>query len=252
MKKLLTLMFYGGFSTAIWGILFGSYFGDAGAKLFGLKPLLLDPLTQPIPMLALCFGLGIIHIFTSMAVKSYMQIKDGDILGALTDQGSWYLIVIGLVLLAAPGISPVVPATFAVIGQVMALFGVIWLVLFKGRANKNVVGRFFGGLVGLYGVTGYLSDILSYSRLFALGLATGVIAMVINAIAMMVSGGIGWAVTIAVLIGGHIFNIAINVLGAFVHTSRLQYIEYYGRFFEGGGVSFAPLKKETKYLNVIK
>ncbi len=251
MKKLLTMMFYGGFSTAFWGILFGGYFGDAGAKIFGLKPLLLDPLTQPIPMLALCFGLGLIHIFTSMAVKSYLQIKDGDLMSAVTDQGSWYLIVIGLLCLAVPAISPTAPPVIATIGKYMALFGVAWLIIFKGRATKNIIGRFFGGVLGLYDITAYMSDLLSYSRLFALGLATGVIGMVINSIAMMVSGGLGWIITILVLLGGHIFNIAINLLGAFVHASRLQYIEFYGRFFESGGFSFAPLKKDTKYYDVI-
>ena len=123
-----------------------------------------------------------------------------------------------------------------------------------GREKKGLARKFFGGLLSLYNISGYLSDLLSYSRLFALGLATGVIAMVINTIASMLwqAGPIGMAAAILLLLGGHTFNIAVNVMGAFVHTSRLQYIEFFGKFFEPGGRAFKPLAIRTKYVNVSK
>ncbi|HCP14885.1 MAG TPA: V-type ATP synthase subunit I, partial [Peptococcaceae bacterium] len=105
----------------------------------------------------------------------------------------------------------------------------------------------------LYGSTSYLSDVLSYSRLLALSLATAVIAQVMNTMATL--GGksvIGWIFFFLIFIIGHLFNLAINLLGTFVHTSRLQYIEFFGKFFESGGRRFAPLYNKTKFVEVIK
>ena len=115
------------------------------------------------------------------------------------------------------------------------------LILTQGREKDNIFAKFFSGLLSLYDVTGFLSDILSYSRLFALALTTGVIGTVINQLGAMVgTTWYGWIIAALILIGGHGFNIVINVLGAFVHSSRLQYIEFYGKFYEGGGRSFDP------------
>lgn len=123
-----------------------------------------------------------------------------------------------------------------------------------GRDSKNWFKRLAKGAYGLYGVTSWLSDVLSYSRLLALGLATGVIASVINSMGGMVVeiagkfvGGIFFAV---IFIGGHLFNLAINVLGAYVHTNRLQFVEFFGKFYEGGGEAFNPFKANTKYVNI--
>ena len=136
----------------------------------------------------------------------------------------------------------------------MAILGAAIIVIFGGRAKKSIFGKITGGLLALYNISGYLSDLLSYSRLFALGLATGVIAMVINTIAQMLiaSGPLGIAVAVVFLVLGHFFNIVINVLGAFVHSSRLQYIEFFGKFYETGGRAFMPLAIRTKYMNITK
>ena len=103
----------------------------------------------------------------------------------------------------------------------------------------------------MYGVTGYLSDILSYSRLLALGLATGVIATVVNSMGSMLGGGIvGAIVFILVFFVGHTLNLAINLLGAYVHTNRLQFVEFFGKFYEGGGRAFQPFAVHTQYYNI--
>ena len=100
----------------------------------------------------------------------------------------------------------------------------------------------------LYNVTGYLSDILSYSRLLALGLATGVIANVFNKMGSMMGGGVLGAVLFTVIfVIGHTMNIGINLLGAYVHTNRLQFVEFFGKFYEGGGRKFSPFRAETRY-----
>ena len=104
----------------------------------------------------------------------------------------------------------------------------------------------------LYGITGYLSDVLSYSRLLALGLATGVVAKVINILGSLAGSGIvGLIVFIAVFLFGTVFNIAINALGAYVHSCRLQYVEFFGKFYTGGGKGFAPFDRKTKFVKII-
>jgi len=135
------------------------------------------------------------------------------------------------------------------------LVGVALLVLTQGRKEKNIALKILKGVSSLYGLVGYFSDTLSYSRLLALGLATGIIAMVINLIAGLAINMIpyfGWVVAIIILIGGHTFNLVINVLGAFIHSSRLQFVEFFSKFMEGGGVRFKPFKKEAKYVQIIK
>lgn len=132
----------------------------------------------------------------------------------------------------------------------MMLAGVVLVILTSGRSSKNIIGKLGGGLYGLYNVaSGYLGDILSYSRLLALGLCTGVIATVINMLGTeLVSNTVMKAVVLVfVCLFGHTLNIAINLIGAYVHTNRLQYVEFFSKFYEGGGRSFTPLKINTKH-----
>ena len=137
------------------------------------------------------------------------------------------------------------------LAKVMAIGGAVGICLMSGRANKNFVLRIALGAYDLYNVTGWLSDVLSYSRLLALGLATGVIASVINSMGSMAGSGIvGAIVFILVFIVGHILNLAINLLGAYVHTNRLQYVEFFGKFYEGGGRPFNPFNMKTKYVDI--
>ena len=134
----------------------------------------------------------------------------------------------------------------------LAIAGAAIIVLMSGRDHKNPVLRLALGLYDIYNLTGWLSDLLSYSRLLALGLATGVIAQVINQMGSMAGDGIfGAIVFIIVFIVGHLFNLAINMLGAYVHTCRLQYVEFFGKFYEGGGNPFRPFRENTKYVDIV-
>lgn len=238
-KQLLNLLFLGGISAFIFGALLGSWFGD----LIPFRALWFNPLDDPMRMLIICFVLGFIQIFFGMGVSAYRNIKAGKALDAVFDQGFWYIFLIGLVSLALP--------QFSAAGKWLAIGGALGLILTQGRSQKGIVKKFFGGLVSLYNVTGYLSDVLSYSRLLALGLATGVIATAINTMGGLLAGSIvGSIVMIIVLIGGHLFNLIISGLGSYVHTSRLQYIEFFGKFFEGGGRAFRPFCKTTKFVEI--
>ena len=137
------------------------------------------------------------------------------------------------------------------IGIAVAGIGAVGILLTAGRESRSPFKRLLKGAYGLYGVTGYLSDILSYSRLLALGLATGVIATVVNSMGIMLGGGIvGAIVFILVFFVGHTLNLAINLLGAYVHTNRLQFVEFFGKFYEGGGRAFRPFAVHTQYYNI--
>lgn len=246
------VLFWGGISTMIWGVLVGTFFGMDFDTLFGTVdkfPLLVDPMADPITMLILCFGLGVLHILFGVGLKMKMSFQQGDWQTAIFDNFSWMLIIVGLIMLA-------LPAT-ATVGTVMAIVGALMILLFKGRDKKNVFSRTVSGLGELYQVTSFLSDILSYARLFALGIATGVIASVFNELCKMLMGSpniilkiLGIIVACALLVALHAFNIGINTLGAFVHCARLQYVEFYGKFYEAGGKTFRPLGYQTRHVKI--
>lgn len=240
-------------STMAWGIIYGSYFGDAPSLFIpgGIKPLWLDPSLEPMTVLMVAGIMGIIHLYTGLGVKAYELIHSGKALDALFDVGFWYATITGvLLLLAGPAVG--IPS-LAVVGKYMAIIGAVGLVATQGRSNKGIVGKIAGGLFGLYGITGYLGDILSYSRLLALGLATGLIGSSFNLMIKLLGKGVfAWIFGILIFFGGHIFNLAINVLGAYVHACRLQYLEFFGKFYNGGGRQFTPFKTKNEYVNIIK
>jgi V/A-type H+-transporting ATPase subunit I len=250
-----------GISTVFWGILFGSWFGDLpqiiASNFFGktitTTALWFQPLDDPIKLLLFSFGLGICHLFLGLGVNFYKLWKEGNKKDAIFDVIPVYLTVLGVAPIATNILSPV-NSTLITIGKYMALVGVVAIILTSGRSSKNIFMRFFGGIYGLYNIaTGYLSDILSYSRLLALGLATGSIASVINLIATMPSNHVVKVIMLIVVgTAGHTANIAVNLLGAYVHSDRLQFVELFSKFYEGGGRAFAPLKVNTKYIKLDK
>lgn len=267
MKKAFQLFFWCGLSTLFWGILFGGYFGDAInviSRVFfghevGIKPLWFAPLDDPMKLLVFSMLFGVIHLFTGLGIKGYMCLRDKKYMDFLCDVVLWYALLIGLLIMLIPSelfasiaqMTIVFPPFVNTLGKVLAIVGAVGIVLMSGRSNKNFALRLALGAYDLYNVSGWLSDVLSYSRLLALGLATGVIASVINQMGSMFGNSIPGTIAFTVVfIGGHIFNLAINLLGAYVHTNRLQFVEFFGKFYEGGGREFNPFKANTKYADV--
>ncbi len=267
MQKQLKLFMFCGMSTTFWGIMFGGYFGDVitvVAKTFfntevTVPALWFVPLEDPMKLLIWCLGFGIVHLFTGLAIKGYEELRDGKKLDFFCDVVLWYAFLIGLLMMLIPSeifrsisqIEVSFPPAVNVLAKVLALGGALGLVLMSGRDHKNPVLRLALGLYDMYGVTSWLSDVLSYSRLLALGLATGVIASVVNQMGSMAGGGIiGAVLFIAVFLIGHSMNMAINILGAYVHTNRLQFVEFFGKFYDGGGRPMEPFTQDTKYVEV--
>jgi V/A-type H+-transporting ATPase subunit I len=258
MKKMFKMFFYCGLSTIFWGLMFGSWFGDAITTIakvmfnteFVIEPIWINPINEPMTLLIFSFILGLIHLFIGMGVKAYIMVRDGHPWEALFDVGFWYGLIIGLSLLL---FGNSIISGSGTIGKWMSIIFALGLVLTQGRDKTNIFSKFLSGLLSLYNITSYLSDVLSYSRLLALGLATGVISAVISVLGSLGGGGFfGSLLLIIVLLFGHTFNIAINGLGSFVHAARLQYVEFFGKFYEGGGDMFNPLIKKTKYIKITK
>ncbi|WP_169515419.1 V-type ATP synthase subunit I [Anaerovorax odorimutans] len=256
--RMIKMFSFCGISTFFWGVIFGGWFGDfftvAGKTLFNvdfvIKPIWFDPLSEPMKLLIFSLILGGIHLFVGMGIRAYMYIKEGHPLDALLDIGLWYILLIGLVLF---GLGSSVGPAMVTVGKGMSIVGAAGILLTGGRSKKGILGKVTGGLGSLYGITSYLSDVLSYSRLLALGLATGVVAKVINTLGSLAGGGLKGAIVLLIaFVVGTIFNIAINALGAFVHSCRLQYVEFFGKFYTGGGRPFVPFERKTKYIKILK
>lgn len=226
-KKVTSLLAICGISTFIWGSLFGGWMG------FDVPALMFNPLDEPMNMLILCVAIGFVHVLVALGTGFYMLVRDGHPWQAIFDKGFWILILLAVPVLLLNGTA----------GAVMAIVGVVGLIATQGREKKGILKKITGGLGSVYDITGYISDILSYCRIFGMALATGVISMVFLTIAKMLMGNIIGAIFgAAVFVVGNVFNLAINALGAYVHSSRLQYIESFNKFFIAGGRPFKPLQ----------
>ncbi len=261
LRNLAMIFAFTSIPSIIFGILTGSFFGASVDLLkiiggwFGnpnLTSVVLQPVDDPLPMLIFSLALGILHIITGLALKVANEIRRKDILSALADGLSWILILAGTVVAILGLVTPV--ALLTPIGLGIVGVGALLILFLNGRKNKGIIGKAFGGLGGLYGVTNYLSDVLSYSRILALSLSTAVIAFTMNLLAGMVAGVpiVGILLAIIVYLIGHVFNFAMGLLSAYVHDGRLQYLEFFGKFYEGGGYMFTPFSYKLKYLDAIK
>ncbi|WP_160317210.1 V-type ATP synthase subunit I [Oxobacter pfennigii] len=237
-RKIIKLLLYVSFPTIFFGWVFGGFFGNA----LPVKPLWVNPLDEPMTVLYSSIALGLVHLFTGLGVKAYWFIKNGKAMDAVYDVLTWYLLLTGAIWMLLGGGNA---------AKIMAVAGAAGLLLTQGRANASLSGKIFGGIYGLYGVTGYIGDLLSYSRLLALGLATGLIGSSFNMLIQLLGGGIFVIVLGPIIfIAGHTFNLLIGLLGTYVHACRLQYLEFFGKFYEGGGKAFNPLKITTKFIKV--
>ena len=258
-KKFFTLLYYCGIAGILGGIIVGSWFGDilsylpsplGGVRYFLIDKLsLFNPTDNPLPLLILSIALGIIQVYTGIILKFLDNLNKGKLADGIMDQISWLLFLTGIIMVL---VQNMMAPFFGKMAWILLISGIIILVTTQGRASKNIIMRIGGGILSLYDITGYFSDVLSYSRLFALGLATGIIATMFNMLANMVNMPyIGIFLTLLILLIGHVFNLLISGLSAFIHDARLQYVEFFTKFYKAGGISFKPFGLKTTYTKVI-
>ncbi|PIM79250.1 V-type ATP synthase subunit I [Fusobacterium pseudoperiodonticum] len=238
-KKFLKFFFALSFSTMIWGLLYGSAFGD----LIKLPTQVLDSSKDFMSIFILSIIFGAIHLVIALGIKAYILIKNGHFMDVIYDVFLWYLTLTSLIILLLAGrfgLSEFTKNIFIA----CAVIGMLGIVVFGARDAKTLVGRIGGGLYSLYGITSYIGDFVSYLRLMALGLAGGFIASAINIIVkMLVSKGIlGIILGVVVFTLGQSFNIFLSFLSSYVHTSRLTYVEFFSKFYEGGGKAFKKFR----------
>jgi len=187
-------------------------------------------------------------------MKGYNNIKKKKYLDAVLDVLPWYFFFTMACFLVSsyiPSVPENVYMTLTPIGKKLFPYSAAVILLTQGRHKKGIFGKLFGGIAAFYDLINFMGDVLSYSRLLAMGLATGVIGSIINQLGSAGGFTIPGIITFTlVFVVGHGFNFAINALGAYVHSSRLQYIEFFNKFFEGGGVAYSPLFEDTKYIRI--
>lgn len=264
MKKLITVLTFGGVSTVLWGIFFGGWFALDDATIEGLVGLnwlgsavkwlksaqVIDPLDSSgmIYYLILALALGLVQILVGMGIKASQYFREGKAADAIFEVFSWYILLIG-VGFAVASLMLSLSSTFLYIGIGAVAVGLL-MIMHNGARKVKGPTKIVKAFGGLYGIISFLSDVLSYSRLFGLGLASGVIGMVINMMIALFWNAIpvvGVILGVIVFLGGHTFNLLINLLGTYVHDARLQYIEFFSRFYEGGGHAFVPFGSNLKY-----
>ncbi len=244
-KNLYYLLFYGGMATFLMGIIFGSWFGITTPKMQ-----LLDPIKNPLLMLTLAFLLGMIQLIFGIFLRMYSKIKNKMVKEALLEDLPWIYFIVTILLFGAKNFLNL-PTKIV---NFLILSGALLVIITHSKKTKNIILKPFVGTISLYGVMSYLSDALSYSRLVALGLSTTVVGYVVNLTALVIKDIlplVGIVLAGVVLVFGHIFNMVISSLGAFVHSMRLQFVEFLPKFLEGGGSWFKPFARESKYVKFI-
>ena len=244
MRNFVQFFFYLSIPTIFWGVIYGSYF-----SLDIPVPKLLDTNKDFQLMLIISIIFGLVHLFFGLAIKAYMLLRDGKKKDMVYDVVFWYMALTGMILLllAGPAKLPSIVGTVALWVMVIGMAGIV---LFAARDAAGWGGRIAGGLYSLYGISSWVGDFVSYSRLMALGLSGAFIGMAFNMIAGMI-GSAWYLLPFAALIFlvGHGFNLFLSALGAYVHSLRLIYVEFFGKFYSGGGKAFKKLKRDPKYIN---
>jgi len=219
------------------------------------KMMWFDPLDKPMMFFILALALGYFQIMAGLVIAFGHNIKRKDYIAAACDQLTWLVMLNSIVIFLASksGGGPISSETGKFFGY-LALIPAGMILLFSQREG-GWAGRIGMGAYNLFSTIFYMGDVLSYLRLMALGMVTAGLAMAINVIAKIageIPYGIGIIAMILVLVGGHGFNLAISGLSAFVHTLRLQYVEFFPKFLIGGGKLFQPLSKEYKHIYIKK
>ncbi|MDT2763163.1 V-type ATP synthase subunit I [Enterococcus asini] len=243
-QRFLKLFQYLSVSTIVWGLIYGSSFGVE------MPVYLLSPSKDFMAIFGLSMVFGGIQIFTGLFLAGKENMRKKDYVAAVNQGFSWQGILAGI-LIAALGAMVVKSQALTMIGAILAIISALAVLLTSVLGAKSKVGGFFMGLYDLYGITSYIGDFVSYSRLMALGISGGSIAAAFNMLVGYMPPAARFTAGIVLIVVLQGLNIFLSLLSAYVHAARLQYVEFFGKFYTGGGRAFRPLKPAEKYMNFI-
>jgi len=254
-KQFILLFGIGGISIMIWGFLYGSVFG------FMIPSQVVDPINGAIYLLLVSLAMGLIQILFGVCLNFYKNILNKKYWDAFLDSMPRIILFVGLFMFLPKAAFSLfnlnISSTFldavSTPGIYIALSGIIGIVLFNGRKRKGILGKVMGSLAGAYGLVNYFNDVISYVRLFALALVGTVLATIGNTMGGMMFGlplGIGYVLGAVIAIAFHSFNLGLGLLSAYVHGARLQFIEFFSKFYHGDGTAFKPIGSDLRYTHI--
>jgi len=256
MKQLIAILIIGGLTTIVTGVLTDGFFGWSLKSIWVplSKLSIISPVTnsedQP-AFLRYALYLGFLQVWLGFGIKFYISLRDKDYQTAFRSDFPW-IIISPAVLMLIFWYFDSLPDMLKMPTVAAFVICSIWVIALSDLEGESIGARIGNGFFNWYGIASAFGDVLSYSRLFALGLATGIIATVVNTIVFNMIwipslGVLGAILGILVFVVGHLFNLVINALGGFIHTARLQFVEYFTKFYEGGGKEFEPFSKKPVY-----
>jgi V/A-type H+-transporting ATPase subunit I len=256
MRRFMQFFFFLSFGVIFAGFLYGSFFGFA-LDIFkvatapdGTAKAILSSDYDILVMLVMSVVIGVVQVFFGFGVKAYMAFRDGKPLEAFLDSILWIITLtcgLGMFSGAAPD---VVPAIVFTISQYGFFGGLILLFLTQGRSSPSIGGKIGNGLMGVYGITGYIGDFISYSRLTAIALSGAYIASSFDMMAVMIPMPARIIFGTLIFLVGNLLNMGLGFLGAYVHGARLQFVEFFGKFYEGGGIPFKPFSPKNVFITL--
>lgn len=232
-----------GISVSIWGLIYGSFLG------YALPMRLISTTDDVMTILILSVAFGFVTVVTGLFLGGRQKVRMKDYGEAYSAGFAWCLILFGFLLLALGNLTPEL-AYLGILGQWLAITNAIGILLVSLIKAKSFAG-IGSGLFNLYNVSGYIGDLVSFTRLMALGLSGASIGSAFNLIVGLFPPTARFTVGILIFILLHGINIFLSLLSGYVHGARLMFVEFFGKFYEGGGRAFNPLRPAEKHITII-
>ncbi|SFB87106.1 V/A-type H+-transporting ATPase subunit I [Alkalibacterium subtropicum] len=229
------------YPTMAFGLFFGSFFGiELPFQVLSLQD-------DVLVIMILSVVIGLVQLLYGLILNGIVKSRQGQRASSYIDGYAWAMMLVGFILWV--GGSLVLSNTLMTqIGIGIVVLNAVGILVISAISTPNTALGIGLGAYNLYGISGYVGDIVSYTRLMALGVASANIGMAFNMIIGFLPVYARFTVGVLIIIALHTLNIALTFLSAYVHSSRLQYVEFFGKFFEGGGRPLTPLKTLEKHI----